>query len=148
MSQDRLPRRRNRFGERMGLDAWNRLVTFFNLIRTAVATLLEPVNLSNDKLLVLVCLAHAADALSMGQIERSTLLQAGRLRMVLDKLERRRLVAWHRSRADRRKVLVRINKAGLQVVESLGPAMFELVDRVAEPLGPDATEFMRAKMPR
>jgi len=146
VSQGGLPRRRIRFSDRSGLDAWNTLVTFFNLVRTAVAAVLEPVNLSNDELLVLISLAHSGGALSMGQIERSTLLQAGRLRRAVDELERRRLVAWHRSRADRRKVFVRIRKAGLQLVESLGPAMFELVRRVVEPLGQESTEFMRSKM--
>jgi DNA-binding MarR family transcriptional regulator len=57
-------------------------------------------------------------------------------------------VAWQRSRADRRKILVRIKKAGLHLVESVGPAMFELVRRVVEALGQDGTEFMRAKMRR
>ena len=146
MSQEGLPRRHSRFSDRTGLDAWNELVTFFNLIRTAVAAVLEPVNLCNDALLVLICLAHAGDALSMGEIERSTLLQAGRLRRVVDELEARRLVAWRRSRADRRKVLVRMTKAGRQLTDSLSPVMFELIRRVMEPVGQESTEFMRAKM--
>jgi DNA-binding MarR family transcriptional regulator len=148
VSQEGLPRRRIRFGDRRGLGAWNTLLTFFNLVRTAVAAVLRPVKLSNDELLVLICLSHTDGALSMGAIERSTCLQAGRLRRAVDKLETRRLLAWHRSRADRRRVLVRIKKPGLQLVESLAPAMFEVVRRVAEALGEDGTEFMRAKMRR
>jgi DNA-binding MarR family transcriptional regulator len=146
VSQEGLPRRRIRFGDRRGLEAWNTLLTFFNLVRTAVAAMLGPVKLSNDELLVLICLSHTDGALSMGAIERSTFLQAGRLRRVVDKLETRRLLAWRRSRADRRKVLVRVKKPGLELVESLAPAMFEVVHRVAEALGEDGTEFMRAKM--
>jgi DNA-binding MarR family transcriptional regulator len=148
VSQEGLSRRRIRFGDRRGLEAWNTLLTFFNLVRTAVAAVLEPVKLSNNELLVLICLVHTDGALSMGAIERSTFLQAGRLRRVVDKLETRRLLAWRRSRADRRKVLVRIKKPGLQLVESLAPAMFEVVRRVSEALGEDGTEFMRAKMRR
>ncbi len=94
----------------------------------------------------MICLAHAGDPLSIGEIERSTLLSAGRLRRVVDKLEERRLVAWQRSRADRRKVLVRMTKAGRQLTESLSPVMFDVVRRVAEPVGQESTEFMRAKM--
>jgi DNA-binding MarR family transcriptional regulator len=146
VSQERLPRRRSRFGDRTGLDAWNELLTFFNLMRTAVAAVLEPVNLSNDDLLVLICLAHAGDTLSMGDIQRSSFLQTARVRHALDRLEARRLVAWRRSQADRRKVLVRMTKAGRQLTESVSPAMFELVRKVAEPAGREATEFMRAKM--
>jgi len=146
VSQGGLPRRRIRFGDRKGLDAWNTLLTFFNLIRTAIAAVLEPVNLSNDDLLVLTCLAHADGALSMGAIERSTCLQAGRLRRVVDELEARRLVAWHRSRTDRRKVLVRMTKVGGRLIESLSPVMFEVVLRVAAALGEDSTEFMRRKI--
>jgi DNA-binding MarR family transcriptional regulator len=130
----------------MGLDAWSALLAFFNLIQTAVAAVLEPVNLSNDELLVLICLAHAGDSLSMGEIERSTLFQAERLRRAVDKLEERRLITWRRSQADRRKVLVRKTKAGRQLIESLSPVMFDVVRRVAEPVGQESTEFMRAKM--
>lgn len=146
MSQERLPKRHCRFRDRQGLDAWSALCPFFNLIGSAVAGVLKPVNLSNDELLVLTCLAHAGDALSMGEIKRATLLQAGRLRRVVDKLERRRLIAWQRSRADRRKVLVRMKGAACQIVERLSPVMFDLVGRVVEPLGADSTEFVRAKM--
>lgn len=146
MSHEGLPRRRTRFSDRIGLLAWNTLLTFFNLIGAAVATVLEPVNLSNDELLVLICLAQAGDALSMGAIERSTLLQAGRLRRAVDKLEARRLVAWGRSPADRRKILVRMTGAGRRLTESLSPVMFDLIRKVVEPLGQQSTEFMREKM--
>jgi DNA-binding MarR family transcriptional regulator len=146
VSQEGLPKRHSRFRDRRGLDAWSTLLTFFNLIRTAVAAVLEPVSLSNDELLVLICLAHAGGALSMGAIQRSTLLQAGRLRRVVDELEARRLVAWRRSRADRRKVLVRMTRAGRQLTDSLSPVIFELIRRVTEPVGQESTEFMRAKM--
>lgn len=78
MSQDRLPRRRNSFSDRRGLDAWSVLLTFFSLIGSAVAAVLESVKLSNDELLVLTCLAHAGDALSMGEIQRSSFLQTAR----------------------------------------------------------------------
>ena len=146
MSQDRLPRWRNRFSERMGLDAWSVLLTFFSLIGAAVAAVLESVRLSNDELLVLTCLAHAGDVLSMGEIQRSSFLPTARVSQAVDKLEARRLVAWRRSPADRRKVLVRMTKAGRQLTESISPTMFELVRQVAEPAGREATEFMRAKM--
>ena len=146
MSQDRLPRRRNSFSDRRGLDAWSVLLTFFSLIDSAVATVLESVKLSNDELLVLTCLAHAGDTLSMGEIERSSFLQTARVRHAVDKLEARRLVAWRRSRADRRKVLVRMTKTGRELTDSISPAMFELVRKVAEPAGQEAMEFMRAKM--
>jgi DNA-binding MarR family transcriptional regulator len=146
VSQERIPRRHSRFSDRTGLDAWNELVTFFNLIGSAVAAVLEPVKLSNDELLVLTCLAHAGDTLSMGDIQRSSFLQTARVRHALDRLEARRLVAWRRSQADRRKVLVRMTKAGRQLTESISPAMFELVRKVAGPAGREATEFMRAKM--
>jgi DNA-binding MarR family transcriptional regulator len=82
----------------------------------------------------------------MGEIQRSSSLQTARLRRAVDKLEERRFVAWRRSRADRRKVLVRMTKAGRQLTESISPAMFELIRKVAEPAGREATEFMRSKM--
>jgi DNA-binding MarR family transcriptional regulator len=64
----------------------------------------------------------------------------------VDKLEKRRLIAWRRSTADRRKVLIRMKSAGRRLIESLSPAMLELVRSVVEPLGRESTEFMRAKM--
>jgi DNA-binding MarR family transcriptional regulator len=146
VSEERLPSRHNRFSDRRALDAWSVLITFFSLIDTAVAAVREPVKLSNDELLVLTCLAHAGDTLSMGEIERSSFLQTGRVRRAVDTLETRRLLAWRRSRADRRKVLVRMTKAGGQLTDTLSTAMFELVRNVAEPIGQEATEFMRAKM--
>jgi DNA-binding MarR family transcriptional regulator len=146
VSQSGLPRRRSRFSDRMGLDAWSALLTFFNLIGAAVAAVLEPVELSSDEFVVLICLAHAGGALSVGEIERASLLGAGRLGRAVDKLEKRRLIAWRRSTADRRKVLVRMKSAGRRLIESLSPAMLELVRSVVEPLGRESTEFMRAKM--
>jgi DNA-binding MarR family transcriptional regulator len=146
MSEERLPSRHNRFTDRRGLDAWYTLLTFFNLVRTAVSSVLEPLKLSNDEFLVLICLAHSDDALSMGAIERSTFLPPGRVRRAVDKLEERRLLTWRRSRADRRTVLVRMKKSGLQLIEGFAPIMFELVARVAMPLGEGGTEFLRAKM--
>jgi DNA-binding MarR family transcriptional regulator len=49
---------------------------------------------------------------------------------------------------DRRKVLVRMTKAGRRLTDRLSPVMFELVREVAEPVGQEATEFMQAKMRR
>lgn len=146
MSQSGLPRRRSRFSDRMGLDACSALLTFFNLIGAAVAAVLEPVELSNDEFVVLICLAHAGGALSVGELERASLLGAGRLGRAVDKLEKRRLIAWRRSTADRRKVVVRMKSAGRRLIESLSPVMFELIRSVVEPLGRESTEFIRAKM--
>jgi DNA-binding MarR family transcriptional regulator len=148
MSHEGLSRRRSRFSDRMGLDTWSVLLTFFNVIGAAVAAVMKPVNLSNDELLVLICLAHAGDTLSMGEIERSSFFQSARVRRAVDRMETRRLVAWCRSRMDRRKVLVRMTKAGRRLTDRLSPVMFELVREVAEPVGQEATEFMQAKMRR
>jgi DNA-binding MarR family transcriptional regulator len=146
VSLEGLPERQSRFRDRRGLDAWSTLLRFFSLLPAAVATVLEPVNLSSDELIVLICLAQAGASLSMGEIQRSTLLQAGRVRRVVDRLETRRLVAWRRPRADRRKVLVRMQGAARQLLDSLTPVMFDLIHRATEPLGDAGTEFMRAKM--
>ena len=146
MSHEGLSRRRSRFSDRMGLDTWSVLLTFFNLIGAAVAAVMKPVNLSNDELLVLICLAHAGGTLSMGEIERSSFLHTARVRRTVDKLEARRFLAWSRSRVDRRKVLVWMTKAGRQLTESISSPMFDVVLRVAEPVGQEATEFLRAKM--
>jgi DNA-binding MarR family transcriptional regulator len=146
MSEERLPSRPKRFCDRTGLQALTALFTFFNLVRTAASGILDPLKLSNDELLVLICLAHSDSPVSMGAIERSTLLQPGRLRRAVDRLEAQRLLVWRRSRADRRKILVRLKKPGLQLINDLAPIMFELVDKVAKALGEHGTEFMRAKM--
>lgn len=146
MSQEGLPRRRSTFRDGRGLEAWSTLLRFFNLLRKAAAATLEPVDLSDEELVVLICLAHTGGTVSMGEIGRSSLLQAGRLREVVDKLETRRLVACQRPRKDRRKVLTRIERAGRQLLDNVAPTMFGLISRVVEPLGEDGTEFMRAKL--
>jgi DNA-binding MarR family transcriptional regulator len=130
----------------MGLAAWNTLLTFLNLIGAAVEAVLVRVKLCNDELLVLICVAHSGDALSMGAIERSTLLPARQLKRALDKLDAQRLITRSRSETDRRKVLVRTTKAGRRIIDALAPVMFDLVRGIAEPLGMKSTEFMRAKL--
>jgi DNA-binding MarR family transcriptional regulator len=130
----------------MGLAAWNTLASFFNLIGATVESVLARVKLSNDELLVLICVAHAGDALSIGAIERATLLPAGRLRRALDELDARRLIAWSRSGIDRRKVLVQTTKAGRRLFDTLAPTMFDLIRGVVEPLSIESMEFMRAKL--
>ena len=58
MSQEGLPKRRSTFRDERGLEAWSTLLRFFNLLRKAAAARLEPVDLSDEELVVLICLAH------------------------------------------------------------------------------------------
>jgi len=58
VSQQGLPKRRSTFRDGRGLEAWSTLLRFFNLLRKAAAETLDPVDLSDEELVVLICLAH------------------------------------------------------------------------------------------
>jgi DNA-binding MarR family transcriptional regulator len=141
-----LPSQQGRFRGRSGLDAWTTVRRLFNLLSQAVDAILQPFKLSNDELVVLICLANAGSTLPVGQIERATLFETDRLRRIVDKLEARRLVTRSHQQKDRRKVFVRLEEAGQRLVDSVAPAMFELVREVMEPAGREGTEFIRAKL--
>jgi DNA-binding MarR family transcriptional regulator len=146
MNDRGLPSQQGRFRGRNGLDAWTIVHRLFNLLSRAVDAILQPLKLSNEELIVLISLAHAADILPVGQIARATLFETDRLRRAADKLEARGLVTRSHQQKDRRKVLVRMEEAGQRLLDSVAPAMFEFVREVMEPGGREGTEFMRAKV--
>ena len=141
-----LPSQQGRFHGRSGLDAWTTVHRLFNLWSQAVDAILQPLKLSNAELVVLISLAHAGDALPVGQIARATLFETDRLRRATNKLEARGLVTRSHQPKDRRKVFVRMEEAGQRLLDSVGPAMFELIREVMEPAGSEDTEFIRAKV--
>jgi DNA-binding MarR family transcriptional regulator len=146
MNDRGLPSQQGRFRGRTGLDVWTIVHRLFNLFSQAVNATLQPFKLSNDELVVLICLAHAGGTLPVGQIERATLFEPDRLRRIVDKLEARGLVTRLHQHKDRRKVFVRVEEDGQRLLDSIAPPMFELVREVMEPTGSEGTEFIRAKL--
>ncbi len=140
------PSQQVRFRGRTGLDAWTTVHRFFNLCFQAGHAILQPLKLSNDELVVLICLANAGDALPVGQIARATLFEADRLRRAVDKLEVRGLVTRLHQQKDRRKVLVRMEESGQRLLDSVAPAMFEFMRQMMDARAPQDAEFMRAKV--
>ena len=146
MNDRSLPSQQGRFRGRTGLDAWTTVHRFFNLCFQAGDAILQPFKLSNCELVVLSALAHAGDALPVGQIARATLFETDRLRRAVDKLEARGLVTRLHQQKDRRKVLVRMEETGQRLLDSTAPAMLELVREIMDALGTQDREFLRAKV--
>ncbi len=140
------PSQQVRFRGRTGLDAWTTVHRFFNLCFQAGHAILQPLKLSNDELVVLICLANAGDALPVGQIARATLFEADRLRRAVDKLEARGLVTRLHQQKDRRKVLVRMEETGQRLLDSVAPALFEFMRQMIDARGPQDADFIRAKV--
>lgn len=146
MHHEGAPGQQGRFRGRSGLDAWIVVHRLFNLFSRVGNAILQPLSLSNDELVVLICLANAGDALPVGQITSATLFEPDRLRRAADKLEARRLVTRSHQPKDRRKVIVRMEEDGQQLLDSVAPALFQFIGQIIDTRGPQDAEFLRAKI--
>jgi len=91
----------------------------FDLLSRPVSQLLRAVDLSAPQYNVLRILRGAPDGLLCGQISERMLTRDPDITRLLDRLENRALIARLRQKEDRRRILVRIAPAGLELLARL-----------------------------
>lgn len=103
---------------------------FLNILRTSdmlqrrVGEVLKPADLSGTQYNVLRILRGAgADGLACGEISERMVTRDPDITRLLDRLEKRGLVARSREKADRRVVTARITAAGLEALRKLDDAV-------------------------
>jgi DNA-binding MarR family transcriptional regulator len=114
---------------------------YLDLIRTAdllsrpVAQLLKTVDLSPAQYNVLRILRGSPDGLTCGEIANRMITRDPDITRLLDRLEKRRLIARGRDGKDRRVVLARIGPGGLDVLASLDQPVRDAHRRLLGHLG-------------
>jgi DNA-binding MarR family transcriptional regulator len=113
-----------------------------NVLRTAdtlmqgIAAVLRPFKLSHSQYNVLRILRGAgAEGLACREIAARMIARDPDITRLLDRLERRGLVARTRDEKDRRVVMVRITPAGLRILMQLDEPIEEVDRRLLEHLG-------------
>lgn len=106
---------------------------FLNILRTSdqlmrrVADVLKPADLSATQYNVLRILRGAVpDGLACGEISERMVTRDPDITRLLDRLEKRGLVARSREKADRRVVTARITDAGLELLKKLDETVLRL----------------------
>lgn len=116
---------------------------FLDLMRTCdilsrkVAGVLKPADLSSAQYNVLRILRGAKEALPCGEIASRMITRDPDITRLLDRLEKRGLVARSRETKDRRMVLTRITPEGLRVLEDLDEPVQEAHREQLGHLGPE-----------
>ena len=106
---------------------------FLNILRTSdqlmrrVADALKPADLSSTQYNVLRILRGAVpDGLACGEISERMVTRDPDITRLLDRLEKRGLVARSREKADRRVVTARITEAGLELLKKLDDTVLRI----------------------
>ena len=87
-------------------------------------SLIKRVGLTGPQLVILQEIGHS-DESSVGEIAKAISLSQGTVTGILERMEKRALVARRRSESDKRRVMVRITAAGRKVLETAPPLMQE-----------------------
>ena len=78
---------------------------------------------------VVLCAVRDCGACSLSEIVKRTAIDQATVRGVIDRLKLRKLLGVRHDEADRRKVLVSLLPAGLELVQSMVPFAFEITEK-------------------
>jgi len=116
---------------------------FLDLARTTellsgpIVQLLKTEELSPAPYNVLRILRGSPEGLTCGQIAERMITRDPDITRLLDRLEKRKLIARNRDNKDRRVVLTRITAEGLHLLESLDQPLRQLHRKLLGHLGPE-----------
>jgi len=123
-------------------------VAFLDLARTAdmlarpVVQLLKSEELSPTQYNVLRILRGSPDGLTCTDVGSRMITRDPDITRLLDRLEKRGLISRHREEKDRRVVLTRITRAGLEFLERLDQPVLNLHRKLLGHLGPQRLEAL------
>lgn len=119
------------------------LLRTVDLLSRAPSELLREHDLSSNQYNVLRILRGAPDGLLCGEIAARMISRDPDITRLLDRLEKRALIGRCRNNPDRRKVIVRITPAGLELLSRIDGPMCELHRRQLGRLGPNRLHDLR-----
>jgi DNA-binding MarR family transcriptional regulator len=85
---------------------------------------------------VVLCAVRECGACSLSEIVKRTAIDQATVRGVIDRLKARELIVVRHNDADRRKVLVSLTPAGLDLVEVIVPFAFEITEKTFNGFNP------------
>ncbi|MBC7204333.1 MAG: MarR family transcriptional regulator [Pusillimonas sp.] len=85
---------------------------------------------------VVLCAVRECGACSLSEIVKRTAIDQATVRGVIDRLKARELIVVRHNDADRRKVLVSLTPAGLELVEVIVPFAFEITEKTFNGFNP------------
>lgn len=123
-------------------------VAFLDLVRTAemlsrpVVDLLKTEDLSPPQYNVLRILRGAPEGLTCRETGDRMITRDPDMTRLLDRLEKRKLIARSRDEKDRRAVLTRITEDGLDLLARLDQPIHDLHRKLLGPLGPERLQAL------
>ena len=124
------------------------LNAFINFLRAADSVMarldsrIEMGGLTNGQFAVLEALFHLGP-LNQCDLARKLLRSGGNLTIVIDNLEKRRLVRRERQKEDRRMVIVGLTSSGRRLIARIFPQHAAAITAEMDQLSPDEQEMLR-----
>jgi len=124
-----------RYGKRAdtALDMWVKLARAFSVFNRRSDEQIRTFGLTQAQFAVLECLGHKG-TLTLGELCKKQLVSGGNMTVVVDNLERDRLVERVRSTSDRRSIGVRLTPKGKELFTRIFPLHAEYIAEVASVL--------------
>lgn len=129
--------------ERRALDLYIKLSRAAESVNQRVNRHLQDVHLTVSQFGVLEALYHLG-SLTPGQLSEKILRSTGNITMVIDNLEKRRLVARTQNPEDRRSTIVELTDAGKALIESIFPQHVATVVQEVAVLSPAEQQQLAA----
>ncbi len=123
-------------GEARALDTYVKLMRATEAVTSRAHRQLATVGLTFSQFGVLEALYHLGP-MSQREIGQKILRSSGNMTMVIDNLEKRKLVRRQRSRTDRRFLIVHLTAAGKKLISSIFPCHAAEITRELDVLTPD-----------
>lgn len=128
--------------QRLALGLWIVLARAYSTFGKAIAGKVQEYDLTVPQFGTLEALYHLGP-LSLGELADKLLVTGGNVTYVMDRLERRGLVARYRSEKDRRVVHARLTPEGHDLVASVFPEHAEYVEHLCRHLDVAEQESLR-----
>lgn len=122
-------------GETRALDTYVKLMRATESVTARAHRRLSNFGLTLSQFGVLEALYHLGP-MSQGEIGQKILRSSGNMTMVIDNLERRKLVRRERNREDRRVFIIRLTGGGKKLISSLFPSQAAEIKKELEVLTP------------
>lgn len=112
-----------------------RILRLNKTIESEVGKLHARFNLKQGEFDVLAALKRSGEsALTPSQLYQTMLLSSGAMTSRLDRLEKKQLIAREHCTQDRRSIKVSLTKSGQQLINTVYPSHFALIDSLLSPL--------------
>lgn len=131
--------------ENQALDLWVKLARSFAVFDRGAQEHIRSCGLTPSQFAVLECLGHKGK-MTLGELSSKMLMSCGNMTVVVDNLEKDKLVERLRSESDRRVIHVQLTSAGQELFQRIFPAHAQRVAQLASVLSDQEQKQLAAML--